>query len=605
LAFIDDKKGKEQSGNGLDPADEILKRLNEMKAKSESEAGEDEFLPDDEELTPDGDAGPEESELPGDESGETEDDGEALLAKAPLGVTAMLYAFTMFLLAGFAVLYLVFTVNITVPVYRARNFEAQTRYGDANEKYAAAEEKASSINDLLSNPAFFAVGTRTYISQQHALAAMSNPISVGESLAGTYKDSSELKGPWLKTLAPYLDEYNDFVKTRDAVQLIIGDYTSSPPEDIPYEDLAKQIDALKSKNKYPAYLLDYFKCYVAALAERGADIELEMILNVKKQVPDKGWLYNGYIADIYKRLEKYDEAASIYREAVKLNRNDTLSYVSLADTYLRKGDTAGALEVWDELYLYNKTAPDTYQLKAEIYRRQKKFDAAASVCEKGIKATGGSTELFRQQSIVLLLQGKTQESFEAVYNAYSTAYYSGDTSLELMNTIALCAGLAEKDLPAEISKLKTQSDAAKKAAEALKPEADRLKTETDTAKKEMDELKKSADLLAKDKDKNDQAKKQYEAAKAAYDNAKKAYDAVKKKYDTAKKAYDTAKKKADSLKTEYDRAVGILEQAKSLYSEVLGALTQYGYEIEPVVLDCINGKAAVEDIFLSGIGDVL
>lgn len=496
MAFIDDKKGKEQSGSGLDPADEILKRLNEMKAKTESADGEDKVLP-----AADADLPPEDGGRTGREAEDTnrddeEPDGpadgeEALQAKAPLGVTAMLYAFTMLLLAGFSVLYLVFTVQITVPVYQARNFEADVRFGDASAKYTQAGEKASSINDLLSNPGFFATGTRTFVSQQHVLAAMSNPISVGESISGTYKDAAELKGPWLKELKTYLDEYDAFVKTRDAVQLIIGDYTSSPPEDIPYDDLAGQIEALKSKNKYPDYLLDYFKCYVAALAEQGADKELEMILKVKEKAPDKGWLYNGYIADIYKRLEKYDEAAKIYREAVKINRNDTLSYVSLADTFLRKGDTEGALKVWDELYLYNKTAPDTYQLKAEIYRRQKKFEAAASVCEKGIKATGGSTELFRQQSIVLLLQGKTQESFEAVYNAYSTAYYSGDTSLELMNTIALCAGLAEKELPAVISKLKTQSDAAKKAADALKPEADRLKKEADAAKKEMDELKKA------------------------------------------------------------------------------------------------------------------
>ncbi|HOU09401.1 MAG TPA: tetratricopeptide repeat protein [Clostridiales bacterium] len=604
MAFIDDKKDKDQSGKGLDPADEILKRLEEMKANTENTAGEDDFSPDGGEFPPEDSGSREDTVEEDEESGEPEE-GEVLQAKAPLGVTAMLYAFAMFLLTGFSVLYLVFTVNITVPVYQARNFEAEKRYGDASDKYTQAGEKASSINDLLSNPGFFATGTRTYVSQQHALASASNPISVGESIAGTYKDDSGLKGPWLKELKTYLDEYNAFLKTRDAVQAIIGDYTSSPPEKIPFDDLANQIEALKSKNKYPAYLLDYFKCYVAALAERGADKELEMILEVKKQVPDKGWLYNGYIADIYKRLEKYDEAAKIYREAVKDNRNDTLSYVNLAETYLRKGDTAGAMKVWEELDRYNKTAPDNYRLKAEIYRRQKKFEAAAAVCEKGIKETGGSTELFRQQAIVLLLQGKTQESFEAVYNAYSTAYYSGDTSLELMNTIALCAGLTEKALPAEVGKLKTQSDAAKKAADALKPEADRLKLEADVAKKEMDELKKSADLLAKDQDKNDQAKKQYEAAKAAYDIAKKEYDAVKKQYDTAKKAYDTAKKKADSTKTAYDRASGVLEQAKSLYSEVQGALTQYGYKIEPVVLDCINGKAAVEDIFLSGSGDVL
>ena len=91
---------------------------------------------------------------------------------------------------------------------------------------------------------------------------------------------------------------------------------------------------------------------------------------------------------------------------------------------------------------YNPANAAGYALNAEIYRRKGDVETAAAVCAEGIAGSEGSTELFRQQAIVLLLKDDIKGAYDAVNNAYNSAYYNQDTTIELINTVALCASLA-------------------------------------------------------------------------------------------------------------------------------------------------------------------
>ena len=104
-----------------------------------------------------------------------------------------------------------------------------------------------------------------------------------------------------------------------------------------------------------------------------------------------------------------------------------------------------ALKVSKDLVSAVPDSPKIFTLNAEIYRRKNDLASAKKACDDGIKA-GGSTELYRQQAIIFLLEGKTKDAFEAGEQAYQFAYNNGDVTPELFMTVALCASLTnEKD----------------------------------------------------------------------------------------------------------------------------------------------------------------
>ncbi len=503
MGFIDDKRDGLNTDSELDPIDEILKRINENKAdlpgdpqaQSEQEpvdesvvgeacASETDSVPpaDSEQAVADSDGEDKVEGQAEDEAQESEDIAEESerclrcgkrrrdtsiaedyefcarcrgeMMAAPLRWQGFVVAVCAIIIAGVGFVMAAFTSVVALPVLEAKGLEKENRLSDALDSYYMAQDEAEKLNADLKMENLFTAGTKTFVKQMKLTAKVQSPLSVGQVLSTAIKDEKAYKSLWLRKLKPYNETFLRFQNTQEAVQPIVADYQESDPKDVPYDELIAQLEALKTGKdaaKYETYFIEYYKTYVAVLADKGPQVELDHMLAVKKIAPKETWLFNLYIADCYNRLEKYDEMIAVCDEIIAENANSVQAYSLKARVYSQRKDFDQAIAVSEQMGKYNPDNAAVYALSAEIYRRKGDkgdIEKAASICAEGLeKVPGGGTELYRQQAIVLLLKGDKKGAYEAANNAYNSAYYNQDTTLELINTVALCASLAgEKEM---------------------------------------------------------------------------------------------------------------------------------------------------------------
>jgi hypothetical protein len=136
--------------------------------------------------------------------------------------------------------------------------------------------------------------------------------------------------------------------------------------------------------------------------------------------------------------------------------------------YISQNNIAQALSVSEEFGKDNAGSAKLYALNTSIYRLSGDVQKALSISEEGAAALKqlneitvsqttaesekqdaaaklqGSTEFYRQQAIVQLLNKDTKKAFETAQLAYDSSQNYQDTTLELVNTYALCASLASE-----------------------------------------------------------------------------------------------------------------------------------------------------------------
>ncbi len=489
MAFIDKKNDDFGTDSELDPVDEILRQINEKKINmldadagqvsdegaqtipSTDETGEKEDITeepgkDTDEVTDEvtgGEAEEDTEDVPEDEndrcircgkrrrdtsiSQDYEYCSKCRLAmlKAPLKWQGFVAAIALIFVAGIAFAISACTAVVALPVTKADEYASQKRMSDALTSYTDAQTQADTLNTQFNMTNLFTPGTKTFVKQMEATATASSPLSVGQTLSTAINNEKAYKSIWLKSLKPYSDMYTKFKNTQAAVEPLVADYQSAKAADVPYDELVAKMEALKTgpdADKYFDYFIEYYKCYVAVLADKGAETELMHMLEVKRLAPQASWLYNYYLVDCYKRLERYDEMIAVCDEVIAANANSVEAYSLKARAYCSTGSFDKAFAVCDDMDKTNDTSAAAFALKAEIYRRSGDIETSVSLCDQGITGTEGSTELYRQQAISLLLKDDKAGAYEAATNAYNSAYYNQDTTLELMNTVALCASLA-------------------------------------------------------------------------------------------------------------------------------------------------------------------
>ena len=474
MGFMDDKRDGLDTDSELDPTDEILKRINENEvdlpgdpqAQSNQEETVETVV---EEAIEDAEIVESETEDLEDIADESErcercgkrrrdtsiaEDyefcarcrGEMLVT--PLKWQGFVAAVSAIIIAGIAVVVAAFTSVVALPVVEAKGFERDNRLSDALSSYYMAQDEAGKLNEQLNMENLFTIGTKTFVNQMLLTAKVQSPLSVGQMLGTAIKNEKSYKNLWLRKLKPYSEILTRFQNTQEAVQPIVADYQESDPKDVPYDEMIAELEAMKTgadAAKYEAYFIEYYKTYVAVLADKGPQVELDHMLAVKKLAPKETWLFNLYIADCYNRLEKYDDMIAVCDEIVAENANSVQAYSLKARVHCTRGEFDKAIAVSEQMDKYNPNNPAGFALAAEIYRRKGDVEKAASICAEGLeKVPGGGTELYRQQAIVLLLKGDKKAAYEAANSAYNSAYYNQDTTLELINTVALCASLAEE-----------------------------------------------------------------------------------------------------------------------------------------------------------------
>lgn len=484
MGFNDDKRDGLDTDSELDPIDEILKRINENKADlSGDPQTQSEPEPTDESVAEEADTSrndrvaetdseqPKTDNADEDEAQDIPEESDRCLRcgkrrrdtsvaedyefcarcrgemmTAPIKWQGFVAAVCAIILAGVAFVMAAFTSVVAVPVFEAKSFEKENRLIDALNSYYMAQDEAAKLNEDLKTENLFSAGTKTFVSQMKLTAKVQSPLSVGQILSTSIKNEKAYKSLWLRKLKPYNDTFIRFQNTQEAVQPIVADYQETEPKDVPYDELIAQLEALKTGEdaaKYEIYFIEYYKTYVAVLADKGPQAELDHMLEVKKIAPGQTWLFNLYIADCYNRLEKYDEMIAVCDEMIAENANNVQAYSLKARVYSQRKAFDEAIAVSEQMGKYNPENAAVFALTAEIYRRKGDIEKAASICAEGLeKVPGGGTELYRQQAIVLLLKNNNKGAYEAANSAYNSAYYNQDTTLELINTVALCASLA-------------------------------------------------------------------------------------------------------------------------------------------------------------------
>ena len=468
LGFTDDKRDGLNTDSELDPVDEILKRINDNLQQAEGDIA----LPEQDTELPTAVIEPPDEELPPDEdlcvrcNKKRRDDSvapdyefcadcRAAMLATRLPWQGVLAAVAITLLAALSIAVAAFTSYVALPVMQAKDLESQKKLSDAMASYNEAQTAADELNKQFDSENFFTPGTKTFVKKMQLTARASSPLTVGSTLSEAIKKEKAYRHPWLRALKEYPDIFARFKATQEAVAPIVQDYQNTEPGEVPYEDLIAELEALrKSENaaNFDLYLIEYYKTYAAVLADKGAEEELKHMLKVKELAPDAGWLYNFYLADCYKRLERYDEVIRIADEILKDNVNSVEIYSVKARAFAAEKKFDEAFKVSEEMEKNNPGKAAVFALNAELYRRNNDVDAALKWCEDGLTSSEGSTELYRQQAICLLLKKDYKAAFEAANNAYQSAYYNQDTTIELMNTIALCAALAdEEDMLGEVT----------------------------------------------------------------------------------------------------------------------------------------------------------
>lgn len=232
-------------------------------------------------------------------------------------------------------------------------------------------------------------------------------------LDGDVFKSWELKLPHLKSVYKAQLETLEVESTQSAVQEIFSSYDSiDDPKDLPYDEIIKKIEALIDQpaktlplidgeteeeivttpvynikaQKYSRPMILYFEFYVSVICEKDLSVQAEILERLRKEYPEKTWIYGSVLGDIYNKQGKDVKELCNYMK--KLNAEDSSADVIEATSLRIKGDYDGAIKICDKFI----DKEDTYM-----------------------------GEFLRQKAICYLLKGDSEAAFKFASDAYSSS----------------------------------------------------------------------------------------------------------------------------------------------------------------------------------------
>ena len=248
-----------------------------------------------------------------------------------------------------------------------------------------------------------------------------------------------------------LDRAEQFLATGDAATEILSPYMSMSAQEIPYDDVLAQLEALKTADpkettaaaedttdeaettteaadtdaytpQYTGYntaMVTFYQYYLALISDRPLETQIGFVEEMQSLEPEETWLYATLLGELYAKTGR--DIEPICEKMLEVNAED---------------DTPALLRV-----IALRTAGD--------------YDAAISQSEAQIEAGNEyAAELYRQIGLCYLLQG----DYETAYEKVNEGFHLTNPSIQLVNTLALCASAAgEEDAYAEAADLLTNS----------------------------------------------------------------------------------------------------------------------------------------------------
>lgn len=327
-------------------------------------------------------------------------------------------------------------------------------------KVSQASEANASLNDsdfisnlskTLGNQTIFTLGYGETAMTAKIYAKGYTEIDAGGYVVNTLGEDAVKSDLRLLGMRKFVKAYNGYNTTQEQAYSILQNYVNAEAKDIPYDDLIKKLDALKGQDGIEDQYIEYYKCYIAMMADKSIDTQLEFLLKMEKEYPAGLMIYGPTIADYYYRSGDYAKSVEYADKMIAKNRNYSSAYEQKVMALLAQGDADGAEKVCDLLDTAENAAGvasgdyTSYSLRANLYWYTGKYDAAIKICEEGIEASGGDSDIYRNEAIAYMLKGDYKKANECGKNAYQFSMNYGDLTLDIINTAALAAGLAKDD----------------------------------------------------------------------------------------------------------------------------------------------------------------
>ena len=242
----------------------------------------------------------------------------------------------------------------------------------------------------------------------------------------------EFKLPHFAKLRKAVDNAESYMVTSVACNELVMPYESKKPQEVPYEDLIAKLEALKSATPppmedptmseenpkgyqpappvYKPAMIAFYKYYVALLTEQPVETQLQFVEEIRTAAPEEVWLYGSLLGDLYAKSGK--DVEPVCDLLFSLNRED---------------DT-----------------PDL--LRVESLRIQGNPEDALLLAEKQVQADSTlSVEFLRQQALCHLALNDFESAFKKADAAMEKSLDGGSPSIQVCNTLALCALTSKND----------------------------------------------------------------------------------------------------------------------------------------------------------------
>ncbi|GEM_PF-5089976 len=329
-------------------------------------------------------------------------------------------------------------IYIAKPVHDTGSLIKQHRLSQAMEQFNEAEKRASELNAKLPGGkdeiVIFETGTNTIKRYIRLIEKVGGPINAGQVIENAENINVKKLSPDMK--AAY-DEYLKVKETDSLVYEMFKEYQSSIGEAEPdYKTLLAKLDALSAEHKdLYAPLMGYYRYYSAKVSGQSLEVQLAQLEKLAEDYPEKLWLYVSPTLETCFNAEKYEKAIECCDKVLKTNLNDSSAMIYKARSYYAMGKTDEAEKMVKLLETNGRDEDKIVAFKAEMLRRDGKFDEVIALCDEALEKNSLAGEIYRQKAIALMLKGDMEQAHEVLNKAYG----QNDVSVELVELLAISA----------------------------------------------------------------------------------------------------------------------------------------------------------------------
>ena len=404
------------------------------------------------------------------------------------GAGHIILAFVMVLVAVVGYFVTASTLPLVPKISKAKSYVAEKRYEDAMNLCSEIDDDTATVNAGI-NAVFSAVSKNSYTektwldsgkaAENITLESYANVVTAMDPsfiglVEAAFTDGSGAFNHDLLNNSKYdtIRKAYDFDKelytlgnTYNETLSQFYNYDENSNMTIDFDKAMAHLDGIDAKTQAEKCMKDYYRAAVILYTEKNQDKVFTYLDSLMKNAGEFDYMFYPHYIEAANRVKDYDRVISMAEKSIKLNMNDMYSYYYMVDANLSKGNLDSADRYCEEMKKNNADAIEYYTFKAEILRRQGKFDEAVKICTEGI-AKEENSEIYRQQAIAYMLLENTEKAAEAAKQAYEVELLNVNTgaeesvSLDTVNTAALisflCNGAEDETYTSIMTVLKEQ-----------------------------------------------------------------------------------------------------------------------------------------------------